>query len=459
MLSKSELLSFGMKPGWIEAVFDAPDEVGPSGHWLNKSGEPLYDIARVKVACARVGVDFSDLSALDVEGWVVNDRPTSKPLLTFDFHALADFVVPGIARDLRSLRISHPVLGRENGSKEKEYQLIDSSLRAMVKACFQVDLTDGEINHFLSGIAGEGPKNLGLSQVDDIVVRKAKRRSYVSKTTSLSSVKRFLYAMAMIQAGAIRSPSETIVDLRYFLSTSPRIRLDSTAIRIAGRGSVFSSEICERLASKLVEKKHHLFHGELSDAPGRNESWDEYVIYQGKNSWTLLIEATDFSGLSNAPPSIEVMATQELVEWVIDRDDEDKDQAASDEVEKSPRPRFERLAEIAKDVGADECSELLGKWLSRDSMLFGKPRYIEIESVIGVVKRPIWIRIYHSVYEVMTNFGPAYLYPPDLDGSAKLVFKNESSTSMGREIKVSPDLRSILASYSEEFEKLKEKIS
>jgi hypothetical protein len=33
-------------------------------------------------------------------------------------------------------------------------------------------------------------------------------------------------------------------------------------------------------APKLVTGRHHLFHGELSDAPGRNESWDHFLCYR-----------------------------------------------------------------------------------------------------------------------------------------------------------------------------------
>jgi hypothetical protein len=45
-------------------------------------------------------------------------------------------------------------------------------------------------------------------------------------------------------------------------------------------------------------------------------------------------------------------------------------------------------------------------------------------------------RIYHSVYDIETTLGPAYLYPPQEDGSAKLVLKTESSMSPGRLVKL-----------------------
>jgi hypothetical protein len=40
-------------------------------------------------------------------------------------------------------------------------------------------------------------------------------------------------------------------------------------------------------APKLVTGRHHLFHGELSDAPGRNESWDQFLCYQENNRGSL----------------------------------------------------------------------------------------------------------------------------------------------------------------------------
>jgi hypothetical protein len=41
------------------------------------------------------------------------------------------------------------------------------------------------------------------------------------------------------------------------------------------------------------------------------------------------------------------------------------------------------------------------------------------------------------VYEVDTNLGPGFLYPPDTNHAAKLILKSENSMSSGRVVKVS----------------------
>lgn len=61
-----------------------------------------------------------------------------------------------------------------------------------------------------------------------------------------------------------------------------------------------------------MSDRQFLFRGELSEAPGRNESWDEYLRYRGNNRWELIVEGTDFSGTSAAKPIKEVMSTKAL---------------------------------------------------------------------------------------------------------------------------------------------------
>ncbi len=455
MLSKGELLSLGLKSSWIDAVFDAPDDEGPSRHWLNKSGEPLYDMSRVKVACARVGVEFTDLSVLDIANRAKGRRPTSRPIMTFNFHALADIVLPHVSKGLRSLRIAHPVLGRAHDSTEQGYELIDSCLMAMIKACFRVELNEGQVYRFLEGLANDAVKNLGSSMAQDVVVRSAKRRSYISKSANLSAVKRFLYAIALIQDRTIRGPFDDVVDVRRLLSASPLVRFDSTEIRLSGVEGLFSREVCDLLTQKLVEKRWRIFHGTCYAPHGGNEARDEYVIYRGRGSWLLVVELNDLASESEAPASTVMMSTQELLEWAADRDGKKTDQGFSTETGKAPELRIERLVDIANETGDHDCIEVINNWIHSRKPSLPKSVDIRIEGVTGVARRDIWIRTRHFVYQVMTNFGAAYLYPPDLDGFSQLVFVTEPSTSMGRKVKVSTDTRNILGSYAQELEKLK----
>ena len=63
-------------------------------------------------------------------------------------------------------------------------------------------------------------------------------------------------------------------------------------------------------------------------------------------------------------------------------------------------------------------------------------------------------RIYHSVYDIETTLGPAYLYPPQEDGSAKLVLKTESSMSPGRLVKLPGEVLAKLEALRPELTKL-----
>lgn len=212
-----------------------------------------------------------------------------------------------------------------------------------------------------------------------------------------------------------------------------------------------------------MSDRQFLFHGELSDAPGRNESWDEYLRYRGNNRWELIIEGTDFSGTIAAKPVKEVMSTKALVTWVSERDAEieegstdavdDLESSQDDDPQRQFGPRAERLREIAVSVGATHCVSCLDGWLA-GSWPPEKHRAIRILDIKGVTRRGVWIRIYHSVYEVETNLGPGFLYPPGADRAAKLILKSERSMSAGRVVKVPPALMAKIESLKPSFEAL-----
>ena len=67
----------------------------------------------------------------------------------------------------------------------------------------------------------------------------------------------------------------------------------------------------------------HLFDGELSDAPGRCESWTEELCYLGKNEWLLRCSGTDFSGTKEGETHLEEMDTNDLLDWIIEGDQMD----------------------------------------------------------------------------------------------------------------------------------------
>jgi len=210
--------------------------------------------------------------------------------------------------------------------------------------------------------------------------------------------------------------------------------------------------------------RYFLFHGEIADAPGRNESWDEYLRYRGKSRWDLIVEGTDFSGASAAEPVKEVMSTRALVNWVQERDAEieeaateavdDLDESKDEVPQREFGPRATRLREIAVSVGATYCVSCLDGWRA-GTWPPEKQRAIRILDVKGVTRRGVWIRIYHSVYEVDTNLGPGFLYPPGADRAAKLILESEGSMSAGRVVMVPTALMSKIEALRPDFESLK----
>lgn len=208
---------------------------------------------------------------------------------------------------------------------------------------------------------------------------------------------------------------------------------------------------------------HLLFHGDLSDAPGRNESWDEHVEYHGNNQWILIIHGTDFSGTESGKPVSELMMTDELVAWVVNRDGEDESEpegsvgATDDETkDDAPRlgPRASRLREIAVEIGVQRCVTLLDNELAKLGADSAQSE-LRVLSIKGVTLRGVWIRIYHSVYEVETNEGPAYLYPPDANRVARIVLKTAGSMTTGSSVTVPADLMPRVEALRGELDALK----
>jgi len=167
--------------------------------------------------------------------------------------------------------------------------------------------------------------------------------------------------------------------------------------------------------------------------------------------------------MEDLPENKEVMSTRQLVQWAIERDFEIEessqhsgDSSDDDDVEESQKPLgpyTERLREIALDVGATYCVKCLAGWAAGTWPTIPTLRILK---VVGVMRRGVWIRIYHDVYRVETNLGDAYMYPPDQDGYAKIVLKSEGSMSSGRKVKLDKSILKQVGEYEPDLKKLKE---
>lgn len=227
-MSREELIDAGWSDRSIDAVLDAADEYGPSGHWLNKIGKPFYDQDRVNVAAFRTGISKSQPNEKLLTFWAASDRPTSFPLLTFNFHRLADVCDPSASREFWSLRLSHPVLGRQGGTADKERLLIIKILTKLIEISSGVKLPDVSVlKQYLLERAISEATPLRAKLPVNIVARKARRSSYVSRGTGMRSIQRFIDALALISAGEVLGVGGHKLDPIDFLIRAPKFRIDS----------------------------------------------------------------------------------------------------------------------------------------------------------------------------------------------------------------------------------------
>ena len=231
LVSQEELVALGWTKRQIEAALDEPDEVGPSGHWLNTSGKPYYDRDRVAVAAYRIGLRKERPTDAEWQKWARGASPTSLPVMTADFHRLAEACLPGVTDRFWSLRLSHPIFGRRPGDREDEVALIEQCLMQLVRAAFGTDVAGAaSLERFLREQSATAAEVLGDGWPEGIIVRPAGRASYVSKATSKKAMERFVCALSLVHVGAVTGPLGQLVNLREFLVYAPRMRFDRRSL-------------------------------------------------------------------------------------------------------------------------------------------------------------------------------------------------------------------------------------
>jgi len=230
LLSREDLLSAGWTDRQIDAALDEGDQYGPSGHWLNTTGKPYYDRGRVAVAAYRVGLRTRKPPAALWKEWSTSERPSCLAELTFNFHRLAALCIEGAAHRFWSLRLSHPYAGRQPGTRDQESDLIEHALIALVGHAFDTELTDADLYAFLSAQAPKAERLFGPSWAGDVVVRPARRQSYVSKGTSKPFLQRCIGALALVHTGQVRNAAGRKCDVTDLLIYAPSLRFDRSSL-------------------------------------------------------------------------------------------------------------------------------------------------------------------------------------------------------------------------------------
>lgn len=213
----------------LDRIFDDPDEHGPSRHYLNPIGEPLYEKNRVRVARWRAGKGRRPPMTAEELAWCDRSpRPTCAPVLVVNFHALAEAYRPGVKSQLWGERLSHPVAGRMPGSENREEALLEDALVRLVAAVEGRSLeTWKQARPLLRARAAGAVERLGPPW-PRVVLRRARRSSYVPRGTGPKSLARAMDALALLMEGqialcALRERPRTMVGL---LVQFPVLRFD-----------------------------------------------------------------------------------------------------------------------------------------------------------------------------------------------------------------------------------------
>ena len=156
---------------------------------------------------------------------------------------------------------------------------------------------------------------------------------------------------------------------------------------------------------------------------------------------------------------IEKFSTKKLIKWALENDSIEYDEKYHNNDEERPDiligKRTERLLEVADEVGAMYCSNILkkykeGKWPPTKPA----PR---IKDVIGVARKSVWRGVSHVFYLVKTNQGDAYVGPVSEDGVSVghigSITGSHNSASMFR-AKVSKRVQKQMLEFEDQLNKL-----
>ena len=221
----------------------------------------------------------------------------------------------------------------------------------------------------------------------------------------------------------------------------------------------------------MNSRYHQLFSGELHDAPGRAESWTEYVRYLGDSRWELINEGSDYEGTEPVKASTERLGTKALLLRILQRDADELDNVSrklrfvpiqNEDEDELPQigPRATRLFEIAKVEGATFCLECLNGWFEgRWPKPTRLPPAPKICCIKGVTKRGIWLGVYRAVFSIETTLGAAYLEPPQKNGVSSLRLVTSGSSDRGWPVRLTNQQMAEIEKFAPSLNALKESIN
>jgi hypothetical protein len=232
LISKSDLLARGWTERELGLVFDEPDGSGPSRHWRNPIGEPLYDKDRVKMAAWRTCRRGARRpTQAEADHWLRSSQPTSEPLFIADLHRLAEAYIPNARYQFFSLRLSHPICGRQPGTEDREFDYIKMVLAKLVGVAAGEEPKDWASTEAWFAARAQGAAAGFGWPWPKVCARKVRRTTFISRATGKKHLEKALDSWALVQAGAVESIPALGRVLPGALVTAPILRFDLQTLR------------------------------------------------------------------------------------------------------------------------------------------------------------------------------------------------------------------------------------
>lgn len=233
-ISQKELYGRGWNLRSIVNGLDIADKFKPNNHVLNVTGTPFYNKERTTVAEYRTGISTLAPSEEVWNKWKESERPTSFPILDFNFLLLAKQCMPSAYEELKYFQKIDPDLRFMRNMVERERELIFKSFISIIEFSYATKIgTRDELEKFLSAtaIAVDSTNLFNGELINNIVVRAARRSKFICKYTSKVFMQKFIASTSLIHKGYINGVNNKNYDFFELLTYSSSLRFDIKSLK------------------------------------------------------------------------------------------------------------------------------------------------------------------------------------------------------------------------------------
>ena len=233
-ISQKEMHNRGWNLKSIVKSLDIADRFEPTNHLLNITGTPFYNKERVTVAEYRTGLSNLAPSEEIWNKWKESERPTSFPILDFNFLLISKECIPSAYETLLHFQKMDPDLRFSQKMAEKERELIFKSFISIIEFSSATKIkTRAELEKYLSvrAIAVDSKKLFNGELLNNIVVRAAKRSKFICKYTSKIFMQKFIDSISLVHEGCINGVNNRHYDFSDLIIYSSSLRFDIRSLK------------------------------------------------------------------------------------------------------------------------------------------------------------------------------------------------------------------------------------